>query len=198
VLRLALALSLSVGCLGSAASAVTIDFAGLPQFANPLNYYDGGFAVDALDPTTNVAGPGPDYGIRFIGAGAHTPTPDTGLDNLESIVHTASIQIRMNVEGGFTGSLELDYLSDGGGNTIDVYDGPNATGTILATFVTSGTVGQTFAHASIPFAGTAFSVRFIQGPSFAAYDNINVVPEPATAALLLLGLAALAARRRAS
>jgi hypothetical protein len=199
VLRLAaLALSLSLVGLSSAASAVTLTFEGLPPLAHPANYYDGGFAVDAFDPGTIVAGPGPDYGIRFVGAGPLVPNAGFGLDDLEVIVHAASINIRMSVDGGFTGSLELDYLSNSGGNLIDVYDGPDATGNILATFTTSATVGQTYAHASIPFAGTAFSVRFRQQDSFVAYDNIQVVPEPATAALLLLGLAALGARRRAS
>ena len=108
----------------------------------------------------------------------------------------------MNVADGFVGDVSFWYSSITGSTTVSVFDGLNATGSVLSTFTlaANSTAFELFSQASQSFSGVGYSISFGGNDGQIAYDDVtvNAVPLPAAALLFPMGAAALglSARRK--
>ena len=215
-------------CAAGSASAdvVSLNFEGVNATypsgsAQVLGFYNGGTSSDG---TT-----GTNYGISFgsnalaiclnsttvfcsnTSRGGLAPGSDKGglffLDGSETF---------MNVAAGFTTGFSFNYVSFSFNGAVNVYDGANGTGNVLATLNLTPNAGSCpgynagfcpFSASGVNFAGTAFSVGFAGVANQIVFDDVTFgssvpgVPEPETYALMLAGLATVAAiarRRKAS
>jgi hypothetical protein len=177
-----------------AMAADVLDFEGVGDY-NPVgDYYAPNYTFSPATLALVDADSG--GGGNF----ANEPSPNTVMFFLD-----ANNAI-LNAVNGFTTGFSFFYTSSTAA-TINVYDGLNATGNILASLDlvaqhTSNCTGDpsgTFCNWSaigVEFAGTAYSIDFGGTANQTAYDNITfgsatpgngAVPEPATWAMLLLG-----------
>lgn len=199
-------------------AVIVLDFEGAGNSAQLLDFYNGG--------TDSQGNSGVNYGIEFgsnalslvdadAGGGgnfANEPSPDTVMFFLTG---TAIL----NFEPGFDTGFSFVYSSSTAA-TVNVYDGLNATGNLIGTINLvaqhtqncTGDPSGTFCNwtaAGVSFAGIARSIDFGGTVNQTGYDNItfgsvtpgdpgdpNPVSEPATLAVLGLGLAGLAFWRR--
>ncbi len=190
-----------------AQSTVTLDFEGAAGYVNGIGeYYNGG--------TDSLGQSGPDYGVSFSDAAvalsndalgpyfANAPTPLTVMFDFDG-------SAVMNVSAGIVEGLSFYYAaSQNVLDAVNIWSGPNATGTLLASASLFGNaaIGCTepaycrFDLTSVRFAGVAQSVSFGGDAPNVLFDDITVtvVPEPATYLMFGAGLAAvgLAKRRR--
>ncbi len=108
----------------------------------------------------------------------------------------------MNVANGFVGDVSLWYSSVTGSTTVSVYDGLNATGSVLSSFTlaANSTAYELFSQASQSFSGVGYSISFGGNDGQIAYDDVTVNAVPLPAALLLFPMGAaglgLTARRK--
>ena len=137
---------------------------------------------------------------------------------------TTGSQTFMNVAAGFDTGFSFFYATPFRAGSVGVYDGLNGTGNLLQTLnLTTTPDGNTgsgsgacpgfgadycpFVPFGVTFSGTAKSVSFAGVASFIVFDDITLgsrtpggggtsIPEPATLALLGLGLAGLGFTRR--
>jgi hypothetical protein len=187
--RLAVASAmLAVGTfLASTVSAQVLNFEGLKDQEEVLNYYDGGMGGSG-------SGPGPNFGVTFTpnslsiieadlgGTGNFKgePTPKTILFFLTGAAAT------MNVPGGFSTGFSFFYSAASQPGVIKVWSGPDETGTLLATLNLPATGdgsgkpacnGKTFCPFSpigVSFAGVAHSVDFGGTVNQIGFDNITL------------------------
>ena len=186
------------------AAVVSLDFEGLQNLEQILNFYNGG--------TGSLGSAGPNYGISFgpdslalidsdnggSGNFANEPTPNTvaffltGPGNL------------MNVAAGFDTGFSF-YYSSSQAAYVTVFDGLNGTGTQLAqinlgvNFQNNNCTGDpTGAYCNwdpigVSFAGTAKSVLFAGAANQVGFDNITLgssTPVPVSEPSSLFGLLA--------
>ncbi|MEI6683270.1 MAG: hypothetical protein WCO44_11610 [Bacteroidota bacterium] len=134
-----------------------LDFEGIGDFYPVGSYYSG-------------AG-GPNYGVTFspgtvgvrdgIGTFTNEPSPVT-------VAVSLSASMLMNVAAGFNTSLSFYYAAYKTNWTVNIFDGPDGTGNLLATssgaYNNAGTCGSynvcVWTPLTINFAGTARSVVF--------------------------------------
>jgi hypothetical protein len=194
-------------------NALALDFEGLQDQEQILDFYNGG--------TGSAGSSGVNYGVSFTsnalalidsdagGTGnfANEPTGDTVAFWL------SGNDLLMNVAGGFDTGFSFFYTSSTVA-TVNVYDGLNATGNLLGSINLlaqhdDGCVGDpngTFCNwtaGGVAFTGTAMSVSFSGTANQTGYDNITFgsstpegVPEPTITALLGIGLVGMTLARR--
>ncbi|QMW21951.1 PEPxxWA-CTERM sorting domain-containing protein [Sandaracinobacteroides saxicola] len=186
------------------ASAVTVlTFEGLGNLAPVGNFYAPNYI---FSPATLAI---VDADAGGSGNFANEPSPNTIMFFLD-----ANNAI-LNAPNGFTTGFSFFYSSSTAAS-VNVYDGLNATGNLLASLNLtaqgfdncSGDPGGAFCNwtaVGVAFSGTALSIDFGGTANQTGFDNITfgsdkpVVPEPATWAMMIVGfgLVGAALRRRA-
>jgi len=191
-----------------------LTFEGLQHLEEVLNFYNGG--------TGSMGSSGPHYGVAFGGAIAgiedlsnftNEPSPVTAITFLSG---GSTI---MNVASGFTGSLSFWYSSVDFNGSVNIFDGLNGTGNVLATVPlpalgSDGTSGRPFdrwQQVVVPFVGVAKSADFSGATNRIGFDDITFsnlnppigvpeVPEPGSVAffscMVIGGVCFLRLRRR--
>lgn len=211
-LKLLAAAAIAVaGAAGANAAAVTLTFDELNGAINesPLNYYNGGFGSAGT-------GPGPALGYTFssntitgvtqpnAGANTNSAGNPSGANVIFFLSGGAST---LDVAAGFTTGFSFYYSAVFQPGFINVYDGLDATGNILATLAlptttdgaaTAGCYGTNFCPfvpLGVTFSGTAKSIDFGGTDNQIGFDNITFgsatpgsgTPEPAAWALMITG-----------
>lgn len=189
---------------GSATAATVLTFEGLQNFEQVADYYDGGLG-------SLGSGPGPDYGVTFdplalayipgLQKGHITPFPGDPSPPTVLLLFDPSnpygagvpTSTTMDVSPGFADQLAFYYIAIGRQATVQIFSGPDGTGTLLAQ-QTFPITPESFAAAPsiMNFSSIAHSVVFAGGNDQLALDNIlftSVVPEPSSWFCLAAGLA---------
>ena len=202
VLKAAIVATGMLAATSASAAVVTLDFEGIGDF-NPVgNFYNGGA--------------GTNYGIQFSpatlalvdadaggnGNFANEPSPNTIMFFLD-----ASNAI-LDVAAGFDTGFSFFYTSSTAAS-VNVYDGPGATGNLLATLSLVSQFTQNcsgdptggfcnFSPIGVMFDGIAKSIDFGGTANHTGFDNITfgsvtpgVSPVPLPAAAWLFGSALL-------
>jgi len=139
--------------------------------------------------------------VAIDGTDATLATPFTAHSGTNAMFSPFTATV-MNVAAGFTGDVSFWYSSITGSTTVSVFDGLNATGSVLSTFTlaANSTAYEMFSLASQSFSGMGYSISFGGNDGQIAYDDVtvNAVPLPAAALLFPMGAAALglSARRK--
>ena len=209
-------LSALAATAGLQASTIVLDFEGLQNDEPIQNYYNGGLGGFG-------SGPGPDYdlvwgnnALALIDADAGGTGNFGGEPSPDTIMYFLSGSAVLDVPSGFTTGFSLFYTAISSPGLITVWDGPNATGNILATLNLPLTPNNgapdpngsfsPLVPIGVAFAGTALSIDFGGTANQIGYDNITfgseipdgAVPEPSTVfgGLALAGLALARMRRK--
>lgn len=210
------AIALAAALVPASAAVVTLDFEGIGDQAQILDFYNGGTDSDGNSGTNYGVGFGSNaLGIIDADAGgsgnfANEPTPDT-------IMFFLTGSAVLNYGAGFMDGFSFWYTTTNFGGTVTVWDGLNATGTQLGTINLNalgsncpGDPSGSFCNweiGALAFAGTALSIDFGGTVNQVGFDNItfgstdpNPVPEPLSLALVAVALAGagVASRRRKS
>jgi len=188
----------------AANAANVLTFSGFQQpYETILSYYNGGFGGMG-------SGPGPSFGVVFGPDALALPNgPSSNVENepggsTGSMIFLSGPGDIMNVIGGFTTGFSFFYSAPYYTGSVTVYDGPDATGSVLATLFLDlngsycdGILPYTcWTPIGVSFAGTAMSVDFSGTPNYIAFSNVTLgsatpgnVPEPGS--LVLFGTGAL-------
>jgi hypothetical protein len=199
-------LALCVVAGNAAADTYLLTFEGLQNYEPIADYYNGGLGGFG-------SGPGPNYGITFgsdslaiiesASGGSGNFYNEPSRDTIAFF--TSGPGVVMNVAAGFNTEFSTYYSAAYYPGTITVWDGPDATGSLLASLnlpVTptdgSGYIYDNWQDVNVFFNGTARSVDFGGTANYIGFDNVKLgaVPEPTTMALMAMGLVGLIAKRK--
>ena len=185
-----LAAAASIFAASSASAAlVTANFDGVASFSAVGSAY----AASGLVFDTEA--------IAIDGSDATLATPFTAHSGTNAMFSPYNPTV-LNVADGFVGDVSFWYSSITGSTTVSVFDGLNATGSVLSSFTlaSNSTAYELFSLASQSFSGVGYSISFGGNDGQIAYDDVtvNAVPLPAAALLFPMGAAALgiSARRK--
>lgn len=203
---------------GSAQAApVVLNFEGInatyPSGAASIGgFYNGGTSSDGTS--------GTNYGVEFTdnALAICLNTPGVACSNTSrgglapgsergGLVWFNGPNTYMNYAAGFDTGFSFYYVAPYYPGAVQVYDGVNGTGTLLATLdlgLTPSTCGSEYSAAYCPFvaagvsfSGIAKSISFAGTANYIVFDDVTFgsavpgVPEPSTYALFGLGLAGL-------
>lgn len=182
----------------SSAAIVQLDFEGVDDLASVGNFYNGGdgtnYGIEFSGPTLGII----DRDSGGTGNFANEPSPNTVMFflNAQNAI--------LNYAAGFDTGFSFFY-SSATAASVKVYDGINASGSLLATLALSAQFSQNcsgdptgqFCHwdpIGVLFAGTAKSIDFGGTANQTGFDDItfgtdnpgpiNTVPLPAAGWLL--------------
>ena len=166
----------------SKSGVVVLDFEGLGNVQQVLDYYNGGFAGGGI-------GPGPDYGVTFSGstlsiiagyAGGtgnfqNEPSPSTimfFLDENNAI---------MNYAAGFETGFSFFYSSIDRPGSVEVYDEVGGMGNMIASLNLAplgslnipGGAYNIWQPIGVSFEGVAKSIKFIGAANYIGFDNVT-------------------------
>jgi MYXO-CTERM domain-containing protein len=210
------------------AAVIVLDFENInssyptTNYANIQEFYNGG--------TSSQGTSGTNYGVSFednaraiclntIGTTSGcSNTSRGGLGDPNSqrggLFFTAGSETTMNFEAGFETGFSFFYTAINQGGAVQVFDGLDGTGNILATLNLGTTASNCsgfnagfcpFVAAGVNFAGVAKSVNWGGVANQVVFDDVTFgsstpgeTPIPGTLALVGLGLAGLSRMRRRS
>lgn len=161
-----------------------LTFEGLADQEAVNEFYNGGFGG-------NGSGPGPDLDISFttnslalIDADAGGSGNFGGEPSPDTILFFTTGTAVMNVPNGFTTGFSFFYTAILNPGVVNVYDGPNATGNLLASIAlpltpNSGAPDPTGTFSplvpiGVTFVGTARSIDFGGTVNQIGFDDITV------------------------
>jgi hypothetical protein len=222
---LSIAVAAALPLASAQAGVIVLDFEGInPSYPSGngteiLDFYNGG--------TSSVGTTGTNYGVSFgrnaLNICLNTPgtvcsnTSRGGLGDpnsqLGSLFFLSGGATTMNVAAGFETGFSFFYTAINQGGSVEVYDGLDGTGNLLATLNLSTTTSSCapgysagfcpFVAAGVAFAGTAKSVNWGGVANQIVFDDVTFgsstpgqTPVPGTLALVGLGLAGLTRLRR--
>ena len=182
------------------ASAISIDFEGPTSYASIDQYYNGG--------TDTAGASGPNLGVSFGGDALALQNDALGpyFSNAPSplgVMAPVGANAAMNVATGF--EWASFWYSSTAAATVDVFSGLDGTGTLLASFNLlnnaqangcSDTFYCNWSQVNLSWGTAAQSIQFGGAANVAGFDNVKVVPEPGSIALVTIGLVGFAASRR--
>lgn len=203
--------------VGSAGAAVIVlDFEGLQNFETVEEFYNGGFGGNGSGPGTNVGASFSPDALAIIDSDAGGGGNFGGEPSPSTILFFLSNTAVLNFAAGFDTGFSFFYSAINNPGSIDVYDGLNKTGSLLASLSLPTTLSDggdpngdfsPFFPVGVAFSGTAKSIDFGGTAVQIGFDNITFgsatpggqVTEPATLFLLGIGLAGMVwiARKRA-
>lgn len=209
--NIALVLAAFAASIPCSAAAFTLDFEGVGSQANINNFYNGG--------TDSAGNSGVNYGVQFgantLGLQESDPIANFALaPSGQTIMFFLTGSAILNYNAGFDTGFSFYYTTTTFTGTVSVYDGLNATGTLLGsininalgTGPSPGNPFSNWAVGSLSFGGTAKSINFGGTVNQVGYDNItfgstnpttaSTTPEPASMAMLAAGLIGIEAARR--
>jgi hypothetical protein len=199
---------LSLLGVGVQADTIVLDFEGVGNTAQVLDFYNGG--------TDSLGNSGVNYGASFGSASLGLIDSDSGgtgnfanEPSAKTVMYFLTGTLILNYAAGFDTGFSFFYSSDTAA-IVKVYDGLNGSGNLLgsinltAQFSDNACVGDpsgsfcTWTAAGVNFGGIAKSIDFGGATGNTAYDNVTfgsatpgAVPLPTAAWLFgsaLLGL----------
>jgi hypothetical protein len=203
--------------VGSAGAAVIVlDFEGLQDLETVQEFYNGGTGGNGSGPGTNLGASFSPDALAIIDQDAGGTGNFGGEPSPDTILFFLSNTAVLNFAAGFDTGFSFFYSAINNPGSIDVYDGLNKTGSLLASLSLPTTLSDggdpngdfsPFFPVGVAFSGTAKSIDFGGTADQIGFDNITFgsatpggqVPEPSTLFLLGIGLAGMVwiARKRA-
>jgi hypothetical protein len=180
--------ALGLGGLPSHALGVVLDFEGVGNETPVGAYYPSvTFADNALGSVAFSAGGSGDF--------TNEPSPTTGMIWLDGATTSATYS------GGFN-SFSAFYSSIGANGSLDFFDGPDGTGTLITSRALTplgnncpggsdpGAAFRCWAQVSVTLPGTAASVVFAAPENEMVFDNVGFNNVPVPGPLPVVGAAA--------